>query len=450
MNLSHVYAEHLQTISARTSRALAHTGYERLAIFAGLEKVAFRDDWHYPFVANPHFLAWIPLTSHPACWVVFEPNAKSRLIYFQPDDYWHQPPADPSGFWVDHFSIDIIAEPEQAKSLLGNLSTTCVIAETPETLGIDSWGFAAINDSALVTELEYHRAVKTAYELDCMRQAQATAVRCHRAAETAFHRGASEYEIHQAYLDAGSLVDQQLPYNSIVGLNEHGAVLHYQLRDRQPPEQSRSFLIDAGASHAGYAADITRTYSRKPGEFEELISALDRAQLSLCDKVRADTDYRQLHLAAHQAIASVLHDFELVNMPADDIVTSGVSSAFFPHGLGHLIGLQVHDCGGFWADPAGTELAKPEGHPFLRLTRTLEPGFVVTIEPGLYFIPALLNQLKAGRFSQSLNWEKVERLLPFGGIRIEDDVCVTTKKPENLTRDAFASNGVSNVAVARP
>ena len=135
------YSEHLRTVCSRTRDALNNAGYERLAVFSGEEKIAFRDDWHYPFVANPHFSHWLPLTTNPACWIVYEPNSKPHLIYFQADDYWHQPPADPSGFWVEDFRIDVIQDPAQAKQLLGDLSSTCVITETTDALGMDDWGF---------------------------------------------------------------------------------------------------------------------------------------------------------------------------------------------------------------------------------------------------------------------------------------------------------------------
>jgi Xaa-Pro dipeptidase len=116
-----------------------------------------------------------------------------------------------------------------------------------------------------------------------------------------------------------------------------------------------------------------------------------------------------------------------------------VTSVFFPHGIGHLLGLQVHDVAGFAKDVTGAQIPKPEGHPYLRLTRTLEPGFVVTVEPGLYFIELLLEKARGGPAGKHIRWDAVERLKPYGGIRIEDDVLCTSGAPENLTRDAFAS-----------
>ena len=123
---------------------------------------------------------------------------------------------------------------------------------------------------------------------------------------------------------------------------------------------------------------------------------------------------------------------------ADGIVKKRISSTFLPHGVGHYIGLQVHDVGGFMADPAGNTIEKPEGHPYLRLTREVEPSMVFTVEPGLYFIEPLLSDLKKSENAKYVNWPKVDAFRKFGGIRIEDDVVVTQSGHENLTRDAFA------------
>jgi Xaa-Pro dipeptidase len=120
-------------------------------------------------------------------------------------------------------------------------------------------------------------------------------------------------------------------------------------------------------------------------------------------------------------------------------VAERVTSIFFPHGIGHLIGLQVHDVAGLAGDVTGTEIPRPDGHPYLRLTRVLEPGYVVTVEPGIYFIDLLLAEARADGRGGHIRWDAVERLKPYGGIRIEDDVVCTGGAPENLTRDAFAA-----------
>jgi Xaa-Pro dipeptidase len=212
--------------------------------------------------------------------------------------------------------------------------------------------------------------------------------------------------------------------------------------DRRRDRARRSFLIDAGAQYRGYASDITRTVSGGDAEFSALIDAMDSLQQGLCAGIRAGRDYREVHLDAHRAIGGLLHDAGIIACDADTAVAERVTSVFFPHGIGHLLGLQVHDVAGLAADASvKREIPRPEGHPFLRLTRVLEPGFVVTVEPGVYFIDLLLDEARADGRGRHIRWDAVERLRPFGGIRIEDDVACTAGAPQNLTREAFAALG---------
>jgi Xaa-Pro dipeptidase len=200
----------------------------------------------------------------------------------------------------------------------------------------------------------------------------------------------------------------------------------------------RSFLIDAGASNAGYACDITRTYSHDTSdEFQALIDAVDVAQRAMCDQVRNGVDYRRLHLDAHLSLSRILRDFGLVTVSPEVAVETGVSSAFFPHGIGHGIGLQVHDVPGS-PNPIAAAACQARRPPYLRLTRTLAPGMAVTIEPGIYFIDMLLEQLNDRGLGPSVDWGRVDAFRPYGGIRIEDDVVCTDDAPLNLTREAFA------------
>jgi Xaa-Pro dipeptidase len=429
-----LYTEHLQTIKARADAALEKNGFDRLLVASGVEKMRFLDDNPYPFAANPHFKAWVPLTSHPHCWLAYTPGQRPKLVVYQPDDYWHVPPAPPSGPWVEHFDIVAIASPGDAAQHLPTGGRAAIIGEADAALP----GFVPDNPKGVLDALHYQRAYKTAWELAAMRQAQRKAARGHEAARRAFLDSGTEASIHAAYLAAAGHTDFDLPYNSIVALNENGATLHYQHKRFDPPHDGhRSLLIDAGAQVDGYAADVTRTWGNGDAAFAALVDAVDREQQALCAKVRAGTDYRDLHLECHLRLGGVLRDLGIVDMDPGTMLGEGVTSVFFPHGLGHPIGLQVHDVAGF-SDENGTLIPRPAGHPFLRMTRTLAPGMVVTIEPGIYFIPMLLKGLREGKHASSVDWKQVEHLAKFGGVRIEDEVHCTEGAPENLTRDAFA------------
>jgi Xaa-Pro dipeptidase len=434
-DLETLYGDHLRQLMAVADEALAAGGYDGLIVGSGSLRYYYLDDSSYPFRPNPRYRAWLPDAS-PDSFVVYRPGNRPKLVFHQPDDYWYLPPAVPTGYWVDSFDLQVVRSPDALRSHLGGKARWAVLGEpAPATDGLGDY-----DPPAVVARLDYARAVKTPYELACMTRATAAGVRAHRAAEAGFRSGASEYDIHLAYCRAAGAREEELPYNNIIAFDTHAAVLHYQLLDRSRPPGVKSFLIDAGAQHTGYACDITRTYAAAPGEFQDLIDALDAAQLGLADLVRPDTDYRDIHLAAHRAIAGILVDQGLVSGSAEAAVETGVTSVFFPHGVGHLLGLMVHDAGGFMASAEGGTLAKPEGHPYLRLTRPLEAEFVVTIEPGIYFIDSLLAQAQGDTRGRAIHWAKVDALRPWGGVRIEDNVVArATGAPRNLTREAFAA-----------
>ena len=432
-----LYASHLATMTQRADVALARAGFDHLVVPSGSAHYQLFDDRDYPYAVNPQFKAWLPLTRVPDSWLVYTPGQRPTLIFYQPFDYWHVVPDAPSGWWVDHFDIHIIRKPEQAQALLPTPAARCAILGEPQsTLG----DYAPNNPDAVINYLEYQRSYKTPYEIVLMREAQQLAVRGHRAAEAAFREGKSEFAIHMAYCSAVGQDANELPYGNIIGLNEHGAVLHYTELSRTAPTPLRSFLIDAGASSHGYASDITRSYAYDTsGEFQSMIDAVDAAQIGMGQGVRAGVDYKQLHVDAHFTLMGILKDFGVITVSPEAAVATGVSAAFFPHGLGHPIGLQVHDVAGFAESDRGGKIPRPPGHPYLRMTRMLEPGMVVTIEPGLYFIDMLLEEVKKAGNAASIDWARVDAFRPYGGIRIEDEVMCTEGDALNLTRPAFAA-----------
>ena len=298
-----------------------------------------------------------------------------------------------------------------------------------------------VNPEAVVNSLHFDRTQKTEYEIACIRRANQRGARGHRAAERAFREGLSEYEIHFEYLRAADHTDEEVPYGNIIALNENASTLHYyhHVRERIAENELHSFLIDAGASYNGYASDITRTYSRRRDEFQELIDGMDAMQLDLVKDCLPNTNYPDIHMKAHRGVGELLARFGFVrDVDGNGAVERGITSTFFPHGVGHYLGLQVHDVAGFMADRSGKTIPKPEGHPYLRLTRVVDPGHVFTIEPGLYFIDSLLADLRNGENAKYVNWDKVYSFRKYGGIRIEDNVLVLETGNENMTRNAFA------------
>ena len=435
--LGALYPAHVGTMRKRHDHALEQAGASHAVVFSGAPKYAFLDDNVYPFRANPHFLSWAPLTQLPLSYIVYTPGEVPVLVYYQPHDYWHPVPGAPDGYWTGEFDIRIVHEADDVAEHLPEDRDKCVIIGEIDD-PVHAQGIERINPTAALNILHYARGPKTAYELACMRLAARRGVLGHLAAEAAFRDGCAEFAIHQAYCEATRHSDSELPYGNIIALNEHGAVLHYTNLEREPPEKMRSFLIDAGAQVHGYASDITRTYGNGDARFAGLVERMEVLQLEVVSSVSAGVDYRDLHLKTHELIAGVLVDAELATGEAGTLVDTGVTSAFMPHGIGHLLGIQVHDVGGFMENETGTTIDPPNGHPYLRLTRVLEEDMVLTIEPGLYIIDMLLDELKDSPADSSVNWDTVDALRPFGGVRIEDNVRVLAGGCENLTRDAFA------------
>ena len=432
--LAPLYPAHLATVQKRYDDALHAHGFDAVVIFAGALHVAFLDDRTYPFMVNPHFKSWVPVVDNPHCFIVRTPGTKPKLVYYQPVDYWYKPAETPRGFWVDSFDIAVITSPDQAKQHFPR-GRVAFIGEWEESFGGEA------NPKALLDFLHWQRAWKTDYEIECVRLANECAARGHRAAERAFRGGASEYAIHLEYLRATAHTEEELPYHNIIALNENAAVLHYTQHEREAlPEANRqSFLIDAGAHVNGYASDITRTYAQRDDEFAELVAAMDDAQQSLCAAVRPGVPYPDIHLLAHRRVAEMLVRFRFVrDLDADGALEKKISAVFLPHGVGHYLGLQVHDVGGHMADAAGRENTPPKEHPFLRLTRPIETRNVFTIEPGFYFIEPLLAELKNSDDAKYVDWDRVDSFRKYGGVRIEDDIAVTESGYENLTREAFA------------
>lgn len=431
--MSALYFAHLSQLQSRIEPLLQTHQFDQLLIGSGSLHKHFLDDTRYPFRPNPHFVHWSPfLTQHPDCWLLVRPGLKPLMFYYTPKDFWHLTPDLPSADWALGFEWIAYDDPAVMLATVGQ-ARTALISE--QDLAVDN---LIHNPEALIHGINFGRAIKTEWEQHCLREANYLAVKGHRAAQRGFESGLSEYAIHQAYLSAISHNERDMPYDNIVGLNEHAAVLHYQFQQRSAPSEHRTLLIDAGASFNGYAADITRTFTQEGTLFSDLVKGLDDLQLQLCHQISAGSDFVALHEQMHLMIADLLNRFGIVHANPEEQLEQGITRTFYPHGLGHLLGLQVHDVGGWQQDAAGTMKEPPAEHPFLRLTRKLEAGYVITVEPGVYFIPQLLEELKASKASDQINWAMVEKLLPYGGIRIEDNLCVTVDGSENYTRDGFA------------
>lgn len=436
--LAATYPQHLETVRARYDDALAACGYDAVLIGAGIDRLQFMDDQHAPFRTNPQLTQWLPLTAHPGSCLLYRPGQRPVAVVVRPESYWEEPPEVPGAPWAEAIDIRRVAAPDDVPKAFGPLpASTALLGPTEQWDAMQLVGTR--NPELLVNHVHFRRAWKTDHEIECIRDATVAAVGGHRAVAEAFAAGDSEFGMLLAFQRGSGQPAAALPYPPIIGAGRHAAVLHYQ-HCRQQRNPAGSLLIDAGCNTLGYASDITRTHVL-PGHdaFAELRDDLDACQQVLCARVQPGVPFAELHRAAHEEIAGVLCRHAVLHCSADSAVERGLTRSFFPHGLGHLLGLQVHDAGGRQADAAGQQLEAPAAYPRLRLLRTLEPGFTLTIEPGIYFIDSLLDELHARDAGADVNWDRVAELHPYGGIRIEDNLLVTANGNDNLTRTAFGS-----------
>ncbi|HVT60196.1 MAG TPA: aminopeptidase P family protein [Thermoanaerobaculia bacterium] len=241
-----------------------------------------------------------------------------------------------------------------------------------------------------------------------------------------------QIELEAEFFRAGAT---RAAYDTIVGSGPNAAVFHVSPSARVL-QAGELVLVDAGAECDNYACDVTRTYPVDGGfsaEQRDLYAIVLEAERAAIDRCRAGTEWKEIHLGAARQMAAGLVDFGLLRGDPHALVEQGACALFFPHGIGHMVGLGVRDASGRLP---GREPDRRPGLENLRVDLPLAAGYVMTIEPGLYFVPALLQD--AGRrekFRAQVDWERADRLLGMGGVRIEDNVLVTAGAPLVLTAD---------------
>ena len=435
------YSEHLEVLGEHLQKSLEEAerggaAFEGVVFHTGQLEYYHADDHPVPFHASAHFRRYTPLPG-PDHVVLARPGHKPRVVRVLPQDYWYDTTPPPVSYWESSVDLVEVTSFDDVVAHLGAVDRLAYVG--PDGGAAGALGFApeAVEPAALLAPLDWYRAYKTRHELDCLRRAAEHAAAGHRRAREVFELGASERQIHWAFLEASDQLEHEVPYETIVALNEKSAILHYQNKRGSEAAPGSVFLLDAGAAWHGYAADITRTWTREDTHevFRALVRGVDILERELVAMVTSGRPYLDIHLDTHRLIAALLADLGIVSCGADEAYDRGVTRTFMPHGVGHQLGLQVHDVGGHQAGPSGGRVPPPEEHPFLRNTRLVEPGHVLTIEPGIYFIPVLLEPLRATAEGALVNWDLVEELLPFGGVRIEDNVVCTEEGPWDFTRD---------------
>ena len=291
----------------------------------------------------------------------------------------------------------------------------------------------------LINAIIQQRSIKSDEEISEIKNALEITNLIHLKSMTATQPGKYEYEVVSEMEKIIKDHSVELAYPII--FTKNGQILHNSIYNNKIAKDNL-LLNDSGAnSKLHYASDITRTFPAS-GKFstkqKEIYLIVKEMQEAVLKELKPGVNFKDMHkLSAYIGIKG-LKKLGLLKGSCEEAVDSGVYGLFYPHGLGHMLGLDVHDMESLGEDLVGYDKeSKREvefGITFLRLGKKLEKGFCITVEPGIYFIPELFNQWKKdNKHSNFINYDKFEKYLDFGGIRIEDNILITNNQSENLS-----------------
>jgi Xaa-Pro aminopeptidase len=385
-----------------------------------------RADITYPFVAHSEYY-WLT-----------DRNRPGGVLAFDPGEGWFDFPARVTV--ADRLWSGVADDTEWPTT--DDLPAWLQAADRTRRavwLGVPSAGVPAAGGDQLTERLHLQlsavRRPKDAVELGRMRVAQQATKHAFATAAELIADGITERQL-QIELEAAAFRHgaAAMGYDTIIGSGPNAAVLHFMPTGRVM-RRGELVLIDAGAEQLGYVSDITRTFcvggvmSEIQQELHAVVRAAQRVAIA---RVAPGVEWRDVHRDAAVTIADGLAAVGILRGEAESLVESGAVGLFFPHGIGHLVGLGVRDAG----EPLYERRHEPPPYPNLRIDLPLEPGMVVTVEPGVYFVPALLQDPeRRARHRDEVDWDRVERMLGFGGIRIEDNLLVTAEGHEVITAD---------------
>jgi len=302
-------------------------------------------------------------------------------------------------------------------------------------------GLITEHDETLAQAMVAARLCNDALAISELRKAAAATVAAHRVAQAMIEPDVSCHAIWSAMQAEFTERGMTASYNPII--TPQGEVLHAHSLD-SVLGAGDLVLLDVGAeTRSGWAGDVSRTWAVS-GTYSStqamIIDVISNAQKVAIEHVKPGVEYRDIHLLASREIAAGLVDIGILIGNPDELVERDAHALFFPHGVGHLLGLDVHDMedlGDRPGYPDNRERSHRFGLSYLRLDRPLEAGMVVTIEPGFYQVPSLLRDSPLSRrVGDCVNWSRLAEFADVRGVRIEDDILVTAEGYENLTEGA--------------
>ena len=395
-------------------------------------------DYEFPFRQESNFW-YLTGVNEPDYHMVLDLKSKSYHLFAPKRDaqyaVWHGKVKSTDEI-IELYQPDQLHPDNKLLTVLNDLSPDliyCLNEEQAEYLEDLNRDFT-VDTESLQDAITYCRCIKTDEELTFLRKAAQVNNIAHLEVMKALKPGMYEYEmkaVFDYYQQKHGLL--QDAYSGIHAGGANSAILHYTDNNAKINDGDL-YLVDAGFEYRGYASDVTRTYPAS-GKYSGMQAAVYQSVLDALNKtidlVKPGVKMEDLHLGAARIMMHGLKETGLVRGNVDDLMENDIFALFFPHGLGHFLGLDTHDVGGY---PKGVDRIDRPGIRFLRVRRELLPGMVITIEPGLYFIPALLKPaLEDPDKAQFLNNEKLESMFQFGGVRLEDNLIITEDGYENMT-----------------
>jgi Xaa-Pro aminopeptidase len=384
-------------------------------------------DQTYPFLPHPCYY-----------WLSGRRRFQEAVVYTR-DNGWmdfQNPVSEAEVIWEGE-EFDTQKPQNDFKDLAEFLKSKSQVFVMGEVRGVDKALASYIHPESdqlfeLQAAFDKERRKKDAEEIQLISRVSEIAHQGYIRLKEIIRPGISEKEIRLEYettvLRAGA---DGLPYDTIVGAGTNAAILH-AIPTSKIVQQEELVLIDAGAEIQDYCVDITRVFPTS-GKFSEQQKAIYdlvlKAQKEAIAACRSGSLWNRVHLTAAKVIAEGLHALNILKVSADEAVATEAISVFFPHGVGHLVGLRVRDVG-----HSQNIRPKKYGGVMIRIDLELENDHLVTVEPGCYFIKAFLENSKVReKYQNQINWQEVEKWKSIGGVRIEDDILITQSGPRNLT-----------------
>jgi len=422
-----------------------------IVILKGGENVPhYSTDIDYLFIQDPYFYWLFGVTDPDYYGIIDIDSGKSTLLMPRlPEEF---------AIWMgklkqteevkEKFKVDKVVYTDELEDLLKQLQPSVILTldgvNTDSGRSVPQFEIPNQNKYKLNKKLLFEcitdcRVIKTEYEIDALKKASEISCNAHRSVMLKVKPGMHEYQLESLFLHYGYYAGgcRHVAYTCICGTGENGAILHYGhagAPNQKKIKDGDMCLLDMGASYRGYASDITCSYPAN-GKFTNkqkiIYNAVLAARNAVFGQLKTGVSWVKMHELANVTILTALKEAGLLKGNVEDMLMNGLAAIFMPHGLGHFMGLDVHDVGGYTPDSP----ARPSepGFSKLRTARKLEAGMVITVEPGCYFIDCLLDRALSSDLRIFLVEEMINSYRGFGGVRIEDDVLITENGYLNLS-----------------